>query len=68
MKKRRVLTNKQRFIGRHRTAYCKKHFDCALWCVFRHRDDDVALVCAFTVYRAWEKAVEELKRRGREAG
>ena len=50
------LTPKQRFIRRHRTAYCKKHHDCALWCVFKRRDDEVALVCAFTVTEAWEAA------------
>lgn len=52
------LTPKQRVLRRHRTAYCKKHHDCDMWCVFLRRDDDVARVCAFTVYQAWTRAYD----------
>ena len=58
---RRALTPKQRFLRRHRTAYCKKHHDCDLWCVFKRRDDAVALVCAFTVSQAWTEASRRAK-------
>lgn len=54
-------TPKQRFVSRHRTAYCKRHHDLrGMWCVFKRRDDKVALVCAFTVPKAWGSAVELL--------
>lgn len=53
----RRLTHKQRVQRRYRKAYCKRHFDCdGLWCVFLRRDDDMALVCASTVAKAWRGA------------
>lgn len=49
-------TPKQRVLSRHRTAYCKRHFDVPLWCVFLRRDDAMALVCERTVHKAWTEA------------